>query len=62
MAREAVLEGKDVAMAMFLDGRIKPFHGDRYSAGHRATDFKRWLKASRPYDIVYEEVRWEGVV
>lgn len=56
VAREAVLEGKDAAVAMFWDGRIKPFHSDRYSAGHRATDFKKWLTATRPYNIVYEEV------
>lgn len=55
VAREAVLEGKDAAVAMFWDGRIKPFHGDRYSAGHRATDFKKWLTATRPYSIVYEQ-------
>lgn len=38
-------------MRMFWDGRIKAFHTDRYEAGHRATDYKRWLEASRPYNI-----------
>ena len=56
VAREAVLEGKDTAVAMFWDGRIKPFHTDRYRAGHRATDYRKWLVASRPYLIRYEEV------
>lgn len=55
VAREAVLEGKDAAVRMFWDGRIKAFHTDRYEAGHRATDYKRWLEASRPYNIQYEE-------
>lgn len=44
-------EGKDAAVKMFWDGRIKAFHTDRYEAGHRATDYKRWLEASRPYNI-----------
>lgn len=34
VAREAVLEGKDAAVGMFWDGRIKAFHSDRYTAGH----------------------------
>lgn len=55
VAREAVLGGKDSAALMFWDGRIKPFHTDRYKAGHRATDFRKWLVASRPYRIRYEE-------
>lgn len=55
IAREAVLEGKDSAVAMFWDGRIKPFHTDRYRAGHRATDYKKWLTAIKPYKIRYEE-------
>lgn len=55
VAREAVLGGKDSAIAMFWDGRIKPFHTDRYKAGHRATDFRKWLVASLPYKIKYEE-------
>lgn len=55
VAREAVLEGKDAAVKMFWDGRIKAFHTDRYEAGHRATDYKKWLKAVRPYNIEYEE-------
>jgi hypothetical protein len=55
VARDAVLGGKDAAVAMFWDGRIKPFHTDRYKAGHRATDFRNWLVASRPYRIRYEE-------
>ena len=38
-------------MTMFWDGRIKPFHTDRYEAGHRATDYKKWLNATRPYKI-----------
>jgi hypothetical protein len=45
-------EGKDAAVRMFWDGRIKAFHTDRYEAGHRATDYKRWLTATRPYNIV----------
>ena len=44
-------EGKDAAVKMFWDGRIKAFHTDRYEAGHRATNYKRWLEASRPYPI-----------
>ena len=40
---------------MYLDGRIKPFHSDRYKAGHRATDYNKWLGAMRPYRIRYEE-------
>jgi hypothetical protein len=44
-------EGKDAAVKMFWDGRIKAFHTDRYEAGHRATDYKKWLKAVRPYNI-----------
>ena len=44
-------EGKDVAVKMFWDGRIKAFHTDRYEAGHRATNYKRWLEAARPYPI-----------
>lgn len=55
VAREAVLGGKDTAVSMFWDGRIKPFHTDRYKAGHRATDFRKWLVASSPYSINYEE-------
>ncbi|KAG7673702.1 hypothetical protein KSW81_006894 [Nannochloris sp. 'desiccata'] len=55
VARESVLGGKDSAAMMFWDGRIKPFHTDRYKAGHRATDFRKWLVASRPYRIRYEE-------
>ena len=42
-------------MRMFWDGRVKAFHTDRYEAGHRATDYKKWLQATRPYNIVYEE-------
>lgn len=45
-------EGKDAAVKMFWDGRIKAFHTDRYEAGHRATDYKKWLQASRPYNIM----------
>ena len=55
VAREAVLGGKDAAAMMFWDGRIKPFHTDRYKAGHRATDFRKWLTAAHPYRIRYEE-------
>lgn len=44
-------EGKDAAVKMFWDGRIKAFHTDRYEAGHRATNYKRWLEAARPYPI-----------
>lgn len=55
VAREAVAGGKDTAALMFWDGRLKPFHTDRYKAGHRATDFRKWLVASRPYRIRYEE-------
>lgn len=55
VAREAVLTGKDAAIVMFWDGRIKPFHTDRYKAGHRSTDFGRWLSAVNPYRITYEE-------
>lgn len=55
VAREAVLGGKDTSVVMFWDGRIKPFHTDRYKAGHRATDFRKWLVASNPYRIRYEE-------
>lgn len=44
-------EGKDAAVRMFWDGRIKAFHTDRYEAGHRATNYKRWLEAARPYPI-----------
>lgn len=55
VAREAVLGGKDTAAMMFWDGRIKPFHTDRYRAGHRATDFRKWLIAAHPYTITYEE-------
>jgi hypothetical protein len=55
VAREAVLGGKDTAAMMFWDGRIKPFHTDRYKAGHRATDFRKWLTAAHPYRIRYEE-------
>jgi glycosyltransferase-like protein LARGE len=55
VAREAVLGGKDAGVVMFWDGRIKPFHTDRYKAGHRATDFRKWLAAARPYRIRYEE-------
>jgi hypothetical protein len=36
---------------MFWDGRVKPFHTDRYEAGHRATDYKKWLNAVKPYKI-----------
>jgi hypothetical protein len=36
---------------MFWDGRVKAFHTDRYEAGHRATDYKKWLQAVRPYNI-----------
>jgi hypothetical protein len=42
VAREAVAGGKDAAAVMFWDGRARPFHTDRYKAGHRATDFRRW--------------------
>lgn len=55
VAREAVLGGKDTGVVMFWDGRIKPFHTDRYKAGHRATDFRKWLVATKPYRIRYEE-------
>jgi len=55
VAREVVIEGKDTAVTMFWDGRIKPFHGDNYKQGHRATDYKRWLEADKPYRIRYEE-------
>lgn len=55
VAKEAVRKGKDSAITMFWDGRLKPFHADRYKAGHRATDFRKWLVATRPYRIQYEE-------
>ena len=55
VAREAVNKGKDTAITMFWDSRLKPFHSDRYKAGHRATDFRKWLIATRPYKIQYEE-------
>ena len=51
----ATAEGKDTAVTMFWDGRIKPFHMDRYTAGHRATDYKKWLTAVKPYRVRYEE-------
>ena len=47
----AAAEGKPTAVTMFWDGRIKAFHTDRYQAGHRATDYKKWLNATRPYRI-----------
>ncbi|KAL6781671.1 hypothetical protein ACKKBF_B09005 [Auxenochlorella protothecoides x Auxenochlorella symbiontica] len=55
VARGAVLGGKAAAAAMSRDGRLKPFHTDRYRAGHRATDYARWLTARTPYHIRYEE-------
>ncbi|GAB4818755.1 hypothetical protein N2152v2_005801 [Parachlorella kessleri] len=55
VAREVVLEGKELAGPMFWDGRIKAFHTDRYSAGHRATNYQKWVTAARPYRISYEE-------
>lgn len=54
-AREAVLRGKIGAAAMSRDGRLKPFHTDRYRAGHRATDYARWTTAKQPYSVRYEE-------
>ena len=54
-AREAVLRGKAGAAAMSRDGRLKPFHTDRYRAGHRATDYARWAQARQPYAVRYEE-------
>lgn len=44
-------EGKDAAVRMFKDGRIKAFHTDRYAAGHGATNYKHWMTAARPYPI-----------
>lgn len=41
---------------MYFDGRIKAFHTDRYSAGHRPTNYEKWVTAVRPYRIRYEEV------
>ena len=55
IAREVVIEGKDTAIVMFWDGRIRPFHTANYKQGHRATDFKKWLTATKPYRIRYEE-------
>ena len=48
-------EGKELASPMYWDGRIKAFHTDRYSAGHRATDYAKWATAVKPYRIRYEE-------
>lgn len=55
VAREVVLEGKELAVPMYWDGRIKAFHTDNYSAGHRATNYQRWVAAEKPYRISYEE-------
>lgn len=49
-------------MKMFFDGRIKAFHTDRYEAGHRATDYKRWMQAARPYPIQCVASGWAGLV
>lgn len=54
-ARDAALDGKSAAAQMYRDGRLKAFHADRYRAGHRATDYAKWLEATRPYRVRYEE-------
>ena len=43
-------------VSMYADGQLQSFHGAHYRAGHRATDYERWLATDRPYRVRYEEV------
>lgn len=55
VARAAVAEGKPAAVRAHASGALKAFHVDRYSQGHRATDYGRWAASERPYRVAYQE-------
>ena len=48
---------KDAAQQLMLAGQLRPFHGLRFVPGHSQTDYGRWLSATAPYPVQYEEVR-----
>lgn len=43
-------------MQLWRNGKLKPFHLERWDLAHRATDFAKWPGASDLYDIQYEHV------
>ena len=47
---------KDAAQQLMLAGQLRPFHGLRFVPGHGQTDYGRWLSATAPYPVQYEEV------
>eukprot|EP00891_Asterochloris_glomerata_P007152 jgi/Astpho2/7152/Aster-x1419 len=46
---------KDAAQQLMLAGQLRPFHGLRFVPGHGQTDYGRWLSATAPYPVQYEE-------
>ena len=53
-------DGKAAAAQLYRDGKIKPFHLERWDLAHRATDFAKWAGATSFYDIEYAHVRVIG--
>lgn len=50
-------EGKKRAAGMYTKKRLKPFHIERWDLAHRATDYDKWINASKFYAVEYEHVR-----
>jgi hypothetical protein len=55
VALDAAVGGKATVAAALANGSLEGFTATIYPPGHRATDFARWVTASDPYEVQYEE-------